>query len=310
MSRIHDALKKAEQERQASGAAPGSLETSAEAVLAPPPLHEAPPPTEDKAPMPLAAGPQDKAEPLELLLSQARRVDWSLAAGSVLSFDKDNHALGAEEFRTLRSHLNLVRKQRPLKTMIVSSALPKEGKTFVAANLAQAILWQQQDRVLLVDADLRLPRLHESLGMPKTPGLAEYMRGEVTDFSFVQRAAMRNFFFIPSGDCDGDASELIGNGKLKTLLAELAPVFDWIIIDSSPALPVSDAKLIAEFCDGVLMVVRSGQTPADAARRVAQELRGKHYFGVVLNCADPSSGYSSYYYYYKPGSKASRNGRR
>lgn len=292
------------------GTAPASAEARAETVLVPPPLVEAPTHAEGMKRLPVVAAPTNGSGLLETILSQSKRVQWAPTPDAILPFDKENHARGTEEFRTLRSHLNLIRKQRPLKTIIVSSALPQEGKTFVAANLSQAILWQQQSRVLLIDGDLRLPRLHESLGMPHTPGLAEYMRGEVNDFSFIQRAPMGNFFFIPSGKCDGNASELLGNGRLKELLEQLAPAFDWIIVDSSPAIPVSDAKLIAEFCDGVLIVVRSGQTPAEAAKRVAQELRGKRYLGVVLNCSDPSAGYgASYYYYYGSGKKGSKKGR-
>jgi len=298
MSRIHDALKRAEQERQTGASTLRVEESSPENILASAVLHEQSLPEAHASKMDadVRLSPMGGSRDSEPLLAQATQTDWTLDPKLTLSFEEQDQAIDAESFRTLRSHLKLVQQQRPLKTILVASALPKEGKTFIAANLAQAITWQQRDRVLLIDGDLRAPSLHKCLGAPQSPGLAEYMRGEVNDFSFVQRSGLDNFFFIPSGHSNDKSSELIGNGRLKFLLEELAPLFDWIIIDSSPAVPVSDAKLTAELCDGVLMVVRSGQTPADAARRVAQELRGKRFLGVILNYSDQKLRYGSYSY--------------
>lgn len=298
MSRIHDALKRAEQERQA---VPSSLhieEIAPENILESPVLREQSLPKLNATGIDVPANGSTIEDAINSAprLSYATQTNWKPDSKLVLRFGERDQAIGAESFRTLRSHLKLVREHRPLKKLLVASALPKEGKTFVAANLAQAITWQQQDRVLLIDGDLRAPCLHKCLGAPQSPGLAEYMRGEVNDFSFVQRGDLENLFFIPSGHGNDKSSELIGNGKFKFLLEELDSLFDWIIIDSSPAVPVSDAKLTAELCDGVLMVVRSGLTPADAARRVSQELRGKRFLGVILNYSDQKLKYGSYYY--------------
>ena len=107
---------------------------------------------------------------------------------------------------------------------------------------------------------------------------------------------MENLFFIPAGRNISTPAELVANGRLKILLQRVEPLFDWIIIDSPPAVPVSDASLLANFCDGVLMVVRSNATPFDAAKKARQEFQGKTLIGVVLNGVNVDSSYSRYYY--------------
>jgi Mrp family chromosome partitioning ATPase len=117
---------------------------------------------------------------------------------------------------------------------------------------------------------------------------------------------MENLFFIPSGRTVSNPAELVANGRLKFLLNRIEPLFDWIIIDSPPAVPVSDASLLANYCDGVLMVVRSNATPFDIARKARQEFREKHLVGVVLNGIEAgSSPYTRYYYgaYGRPNSR-------
>jgi polysaccharide chain length determinant protein (PEP-CTERM system associated) len=208
---------------------------------------------------------------------------------------------GAEEFRKLRSHLELLREQQQLRTVLISSPLPQEGKTFACANLAQVMARQREHRVLVVDADLRLPRLHLSLGANLTPGLSEYLSGASDEFSIIQRGPFANLSFISGGELASNPNELIGNGRLKLLLQALAPAFDWIILDSPPAAPVSDARLLAELCDGVLLVIEAGETPFDIAQKACQEFRDKSLLGVILNRVDPTYAYSSYYgSYYKP----------
>jgi polysaccharide chain length determinant protein (PEP-CTERM system associated) len=203
---------------------------------------------------------------------------------------------GAEEFRKLRSHLELLREQRRIRTVLISSSLAQEGKTFGAANLSQVMARQQERRVLAIDADLRLPRLHLSFGAQLAPGLSDYLSGAADEFSIIQRGPVSNLSFIAGGNLAANPSELIGNGRLKLLLQALAPAFDWIIMDSPPIVPVADVKLLAEFCDTVVLVIRAGETPFDIAQKACQELRGKPVLGVILNRVEPTYAYSSYYY--------------
>lgn len=221
---------------------------------------------------------------------------WRLDPRDVLFQNASDRTVGTEEFRTLRSRLYQIRERQPLQTLLVASALPGEGKTFVATNLAQAIIQQQARRVLLIDADLRLPRAHRALGASQGPGLSEYLRGEADEISIIQRGPKDNLFFIPGGKVLSNPVELIGNGRLRPLLNRMAPIFDWIIVDSPPAVPLSDASLIAEMCDGVLLVVKAGSTPFDMAQRARHEFHEKHVVGVVLNRVAPQSAYSAYYY--------------
>ena len=215
----------------------------------------------------------------------------------MLFFNGDDSARGTEEFRTLRSRLYHAREKMPLKKILVTSALPKEGKSFTAANLAQVLVRQHGRRVLLIDADLRGPRLHMMLGTTSSPGLADYLQGRSDEFSIMQRGPMENLFFIPSGQQISDPAELVANGRLKLLLQRVEALFDWIIIDSPPAVPVSDASVLAKACDGVLMVVRSNATPVDMARRARQEFPDEALVGVVLNGTDMDAmPYTRYYY--------------
>ena len=213
-----------------------------------------------------------------------------------------------EEFRTLRSRLYQMREKMPLKKLLISSSLPKEGKSFVAANLAQVMVKQHGRRALLIDADLRGPKLHDCLGAPNTPGLSDYLMGQADEFSVMQRGPMENLFFIPAGTTVTTPAELVANGRLKFLLSRVESLFDWIIIDSPPAVPVSDASLLANFCDGVLLVVRSNVTPFDVARKARSEFRDKQLVGVVLNGMDESGlAYSSYYYGYGQKNETAKN---
>ncbi len=296
MSRIHEALKRAEQERAAAqGANAGPLPVGAPLAASGSPGASGTVASD----MPSFAG----AFTSESLLARCGRGNWAPDTKTMLFFNSDEHAYGTEEFRTLRSRLYQIREKDPVKKILVTSALPKEGKTFVAANLAQVLVRQHGRRVLLIDADLRAARLHVTLGTAAAPGLAEYLLGELDEFGVMQRGVMENLFFVPSGRKISNPAELVANGRLKVLLNRVEALFDWIVIDSPPAVPVSDAQLLAGYCDGVLMVVRSHATPYDVARKACQEFNDRHMIGVVLNGVNSdSSPYSEYYYgtYGKP----------
>jgi capsular exopolysaccharide synthesis family protein len=207
----------------------------------------------------------------------------------MLSFGGMESAQGTEEFRALRSRLYQLREKRTLKSVLVASALPKEGRSFIAANLAQVMALQPECRVLLIDADLRNPKLNSALGTSPTPGLSEYLLQEAEEFGITQKGSTDNLFFIPSGRSVAGPTELVANGRLKSLIDRFEPLFDWIIIDSPAAVPVSDAGLLANYCDGILMVVRSNSTPFDIVRRARERFREESLVGVVLNVVEIGS---------------------
>jgi protein-tyrosine kinase len=305
MSRIHEALKKAEQERAATQG--GAMQPStvsgpvADSTFSPEVSAHLPGGTVAGV---SAFGPTAN---MDTLLSRCPQMDWKPDQNTMLFLNGDDNARGTEEYRRLRSRLYHLREKMSLKTMLITSALPGEGKSFTASNLAQVLVRQHGRRVLLIDGDLRGPRLHKMLGTTAGPGLSDYLQGRHDDFSVMQRGPMENLFFIPSGSEIDDPSELVGNGKLKTLVQRVGSLFDWIIIDSPPAIPVSDASLLAKACDGVLLVVRSNVTPADAARKARQEFPEESLIGVVLNAThSEATPYERYYYetYQKNGNSA------
>jgi len=309
MSRIHEALKRAEQERAASqgtrtdsspvmdlpvqepdpvaadGARPAMPASSVNAVAAPSSGHG----------MPSFSSPFT----LDTLLARCTQCEWKPDAKTMLFFNQEENALGAEQFRTLRSRLYQMREKTSLKRILVTSALPQEGKSFVSANLAQVLVRQHGRRVLLIDGDLRVARLHSALGTTSSPGLADYLLGESDEFSVMQRGSMDNLFFIPCGRTVAHPAELIANGRMKTLMQRVETLFDWIIVDSPPLLPLADTTVWARLTDGTMLVTRQGKTEKGPLQRGLEMIKKSDLLGVVLNgCTDPE--HDNYYQRYSP----------
>ena len=212
-----------------------------------------------------------------------------------------------EQIRVLRSRLHELRLDRTLKTVIVTSGLPGEGKSFVASNLALGFSRFRNQRVLLIDADMRRGRLHTILGAPQEPGLTDYLSGPATIEEVLQQMELpesgplnRSFAsltFIPSGPDADNAADLSGNGRFEALLRALYDRFDWIIVDSSPVTLVADGVNLARACDGVVLVTRAGVTRYEVAQRAQQELKAAKIVGVVLNAIEDAPQVGGYYGY-------------
>ena len=295
MSRIHEALKKAQEERAAQQSARGAnsqdpTEAQSQTSYAPAALLEAP-----EAPVVEQVARQDGPITIEMLLARCPQRRWKLNPDMLLFANPDEENTGKEVFRTLRTRLYQVRAVQPLRTLLVTSALPGEGKTFVTSNLAQSLVRQRERRTLIIDADLRLSSLHIPLGAESSPGLSDYLLGEMDEFAVMQRGRDENLFLIPGGKSIANPTELLANGRFEQLIERLSTVFDWILIDSPPTIPVSDSSIIAKFSDGVLMVVRAGSTPYDLAQRACETFNDRPLLGAVLNRAEPRAGYGGYY---------------
>jgi protein-tyrosine kinase len=297
MSRIHEALKKAAQERSerlstsvGSGVAIDPLELPGALTAVETPQTVVPEPF--AAPETGILGYEDVIRKCVL---RKFRVDPRMSVFE----GQDEANLGAERFRTLRSRLYQIAGTRKLQRLVVTSTVPAEGKTFVAANLAQSIVRQPERKVLLIDADLRASRLHLSFGAPRTPGLAEYLQGEADMCSVIQKEEGTNLCIIAGGGEVSNPSELLSNGRLRGLLDCLTPLFDWVILDTPPTMPVHDASIIADVCDGVLFVVHAGVTDNEMASKAVEEFR-VNLVGVVLNRMERGLGYGGYYYYGYP----------
>jgi protein-tyrosine kinase len=301
MSRIHDALKKAEEEKTALTT---SVATSAEPEQAG---------EEVGARRPLYGGGNGASLPEILRFNEMKEKcahpRWKLEGNANVFVAGGRTSLAAEQFRTLRSRLYQVRNEKRLKTVLVTSSISGEGKTFVVSNLAQSLVRQKDRRVLIIDADLRAPRQHVVLGAPKAPGLCEFLSGSADLLSTIQFGPIENLCLIPGGSTESarEPSDLLSGPEFKRLLDLVTPVFDWILIDTPPVVPVADPTMIAALCDGVLVVVKANATDFQLAQKACQEFQDKNLIGVVLNRVEEIPGYDNYPYAYGVDKTAALN---
>src|SRR3989441_1676103 len=207
----------------------------------------------------------------------------------------------SEAFRALRTSILLSQADHPPQVILVTSALPREGKTTAAANLA-VTLAQLGDSTVLVDADLRKPGIGRllNLGSGKYAGLSSYLAGVSSlDLVSVPHPAIPNLVAIPTGPLPPNPADLLSSHKLADAIAELRTKFKFIVIDSPPIMAATDAVILSVQADGVLLVVRSGETPKEAFTRTRDLLTSVkcHILGVVLNAVDSSA--PDYYYSYR-----------
>ena len=302
MSRIREALKRAAEERSAQTG--GRAEDFVD-ILEGAPASVASPVEVGK--FNLQPNTEFINPDLNTLFAECRKVKWSFEPRFSVFADEGNHRAGAEKFRTLRSRLYQISATRPLRRVLLTSSVPQEGKTFVAANLAQSIIRQADRRVLLIDADLRASRLNLTLGTKNEPGLSDYLLGEAGITKVLQVGEERNLCFIPGGKLVSNPSELLHSQKMKSLLERMGQMFDWVIVDSPPAIAVHDASILADMCDGVLFVVRAGATDFEAAQKAAAEFSDSKLLGVILNRVAKRETYG---YYYGYSGDSDKNGER
>jgi len=298
MSRIHEALKKAAQERSAQTA---NRTVSDLVDLSVPGIATETLPV-SRQHTDLRTGLDERTDTGVLQFEEFAKLcphtAWKIEPSTSVFSTQMHDPGGAEKFRTLRSRLYQIAAAQPLKKILITSSMPAEGKTFVAANLAQSFIRQEDRRVLLIDADLRAPCLHLHLGASEKPGLSDYLRGDSDEFRITQVGTTGNLCLIPAGREVSNPSELLHSTRMKHLLDRMSIIFDWIILDSPPALAVHDASILADMCDGVLLVVQAGSTDFEIAAKACAEFRDKNLLGVVLNRTAKGDTYGGYYYAY------------
>jgi polysaccharide biosynthesis transport protein len=212
----------------------------------------------------------------------------------------------AESYRALRTSLLLTFVGGPPKVILITSALPEEGKTTTSVNSA-IVLAQKGTRVLLIDADLRRPSIHKTLGMGPKIGLSNVLTGSATlQQAVIPSTILPNLFILPAGTPPPNPAELLASVQMKTVLEELREQYDHIVIDTPPTLSVTDAVIMSTSADAVVLVIRSGQTTKPALRRARDILMqvNARVCGVLLNAVDLNS--ADYYYHYEYQSKYSR----
>ena len=205
----------------------------------------------------------------------------------------------AESYRALRTSLLLTSLGAPPKVILVTSALPQEGKTTTSLNCG-IVLAQKGSRVLLIDADLRRPSIHKALGMGPRTGLSNVLTGGATmQQATVRSTVLPTLFVLPAGTPPPNPAELLASANMGEILTQLREQYDHIVIDTPPALSVTDAVIMSTRADAVVLVIRSGQTTKQALRRARDILArvNAKVAGVLLNAADLTS--PDYYYYYE-----------
>jgi capsular exopolysaccharide synthesis family protein len=192
----------------------------------------------------------------------------------------------AEQFRSLRVRLEALSAERPMRTIAVTSAMPGEGKTTAALNLALVTAMSVGRRVLLVDCDLRRPKVHIALGLRPECGLAEVLADEAPLDRAVIKVDGTNLEVLPVRGTPSNPSELLGSDRMRALVEEVARSYDQVIFDLPPTLAMPDAKAMCDLVDGIVFVVRADQTPADDVAAALDVLDRRRVLGILLNGVD------------------------
>jgi protein-tyrosine kinase len=278
MSRVHDALRRAEQTGLLNPSAP---KATGAAEVRPP------------AGVTLDAGPN-----MAGLLEKVEEIPFRTAPDSLLIDVARPHEAPMEEFRTLRTRLNHMKSLQPIHNVVVTSPSPAEGKSLSAANLALAEAHLDGNITLLADFDFRRPIVHTLFQTERSPGITDYLLGKVELHQAIKKIAGTNLYIMPAGEAVINPLELLNLRDVKLLLDRLPTLFNWVIMDSPPLLFAADANLLSTLCDGTLLVVRIGHTTIDSVTRAMQSLCNNNVLGIVVNGARRGELYSKYTYYH------------
>jgi capsular exopolysaccharide synthesis family protein len=257
----------------------------------------------------LAAELQQAAEMTEVMEGEAPSPDTNSMAhfrslaispppDSRLVSLTDQASLGAEKFRFLGVRLRQLRQTRSLKTVLITSTIPEEGKSTVSANLAITLAQRRQQKVLLLEGDLRRPSLSARFGLREPlPGLGEWLQSDLGAITSIYHLEGAGFWFLPAGGHFESKLELIQSERLSRLMNQLTDWFDWILIDSPPVVPLADTSVWMRSADGVLLVAREGTTRKRQLQRGLDTLQQSKLLGVVLN-SSTNTEHDNYYQRY------------
>ncbi len=213
---------------------------------------------------------------------------------------KKTKSIPSEAFRALRTRVQFSNVNiESFKTILITSCLPQEGKTFISLNLAGSMA-QADKKVLLVDCDLRKPRLHGIVGVKKSPGLVDYLFNLVNINEVIHPSEVENLSYIFSGTIPPNPAEVLQSQALLNFLNEMRKRFDVIIIDSPPIISVTDSEILSRIADGTILIVSADKTEIDLMETAVKLLKNDKspFLGVVLNNFIYKNGYGSYYKYY------------
>jgi protein-tyrosine kinase len=281
MSRVHDALRRAEQvpsiEVEAV-AANGTAAVATEVIVARTTVDD-------------LSFPRD-------LLDRIKEIPFTPSVDSHLIDMSKPHEAPSEEFRTLRTRLNHLQSLQPISTLVVTSPSPAEGKSFAAVNLALAEAQLANNPTLLVDCDFRRPIVHSLFQIDRAPGMTDYLLGKCKLEEAIHKIAGTGLYVMPAGEAVINPLELLNLREVRAMLDQLPSVFKWTILDSPPLLFAADANLLSTLCSGTVLVVRVGTTTIDSVTRAMQSLCENNVLGIVVNGARRGELYSKYTYYH------------
>lgn len=221
----------------------------------------------------------------------------------------DLATIAAEQFRVLAVRLKSLRERRNLKKILITSSMPEEGKSVVAANLAASMAHDKKEQIVLIEGDLRRPTISQRLGCEYLGGLTEYLKGKLSLTDLVYRVDPQGFHFVPAGRAENDTFELLQSKNLPHFIEQLERVFDWVIIDSTPVFPLADTGIWAKLVDGIVLVARQGKTEKLPLQKTVATLDKSLLLGVVLNGFSDTmqQKYSKYYRYYRSAATRHNN---
>jgi capsular exopolysaccharide synthesis family protein len=228
---------------------------------------------------------------------QCEVLNISVAPESHLVSLPDSESPANEAFHLLGVRLRHLRRQRPLKKVLVTSTIPQEGKSVVAANLACTLALRTQQKVLLLEGDIRRPTQSKIFGLTHKPGICEWLNGERTLIKSMYRLERPGIWIFPAGSGSGNSLELLQSGGATPMMEQLMSWFDWVVIDSPPILPLADTSVWTNMADGILLVTRQGITHKRQLKRGLEALGTQKLIGAVLNSA---KGAAHTDYYYRP----------
>ena len=244
----------------------------------------------------VAAGLLTKPDELERAdVFQPLQISPPLQSRLVCLPDSDSPA--AEAFHLLGVRLRHMRRERPLKKVLITSTIPQEGKSMVAANLACTLAMRTRQRTLLLEGDVRRPTQSQVFGFGRNPGICEWLLGQRSLKSSIYHLEGPGVWILPAGIASNDSLELLQSGKLSAMMDQLASWFDWIVIDSPPILPLADTSVWTNLADGILLVTRQGTTEKRRLQKGLEAIDSGKLIGALLNS---SRNMSHTDYYYRP----------
>ena len=298
MSRVHDALRKAAQDK------PELSRQSLRAPVTVPVLDDVDRARETGATpgngsyATVMVDIASDVDELESIIQNAHTIPYRPMKDALLVDPSNPREAPAEEFRTLRTRLNHMQTIQPLHTIVVTSASPAEGKSFTATNLAVTQSQLADKRVLLADFDFRRPTVDKTFQIPCSPGITDFLLGKAHLADILHKVGDTQLYVLTAGEAVTNPLELLNIKECKALIDALRNHFDWVILDSPPLLFAADGNLLSTMCDGTILVVRIGTTTFDSVTRALQSLCENNVLGVVVNGARRGELYSKYNYYH------------